>query len=103
MNFRPKDRSINRFCNIGGNHAIQDAAELGLLLADAYKGDKSLAQAVQEYYDSMIPRGRKAVDDSHEASIFMHGPKEEVKQTFINIGKQIAARLEAMKREQKQA
>lgn len=86
--------------HVGGNHAIQDAAELGLLLADVYKTDKPLAKAVQEYYDAMIPRGQKAVKESHEASLFMHGPKEQVKQTFIMIGQQIAARLEAMKKQE---
>ncbi|KAL1931856.1 hypothetical protein VTP01DRAFT_8912 [Rhizomucor pusillus] len=86
----------------GGNHGIQDAAELGMLLVEAYKGDKLLEQAVQEYYDLMLPRAQDAVKRSHEASIFMHGPKEEIKQMFAKMGEQIAARARAMKEQQQQ-
>ncbi|KAL1926677.1 hypothetical protein VTP01DRAFT_5572 [Rhizomucor pusillus] len=61
----------------GGNHALQDAAELGPLLADVYEAGKPLEEAVQEYYDSMIPRAQKAVKESHDACFFMHRPKRE--------------------------
>lgn len=73
-----------------------------MLLVEAYKGDKLLEQAVQEYYDLMLPRAQDAVKRSHEASIFMHGPKEEIKQMFAKMGEQIAARARAMKEQQQQ-
>lgn len=70
---------------VGGNHALQDAAELGPLLADVYEAGKPLAEAVQVYHDSMIPRAQKAGKESHDACFFMHRPKREVKQMFINL------------------
>ncbi|KAI9267896.1 hypothetical protein BDA99DRAFT_420775, partial [Phascolomyces articulosus] len=62
----------------GGNHAIQDSCLLGLELISMYKGEKTLQEALDAYYKESLPRGRKAVAESHEALNQMHSSKAQV-------------------------
>ncbi|KAI9252373.1 hypothetical protein BDA99DRAFT_443860 [Phascolomyces articulosus] len=62
----------------GGNHAIEDSSLLGMELAKFYKGEKSLEEAVDIYYKEALPRGRKAVADSHEAAKTVHSSRAKV-------------------------
>lgn len=82
---------------LGGNHAILDAVLLGNALKDARNGVKTLKDAVDDFYNEMLPRTRKAVAASHDASIKMHGPPEQVDQLLQKTLNQYKERAQELK------
>jgi uncharacterized membrane protein YvbJ len=46
---------------------MMDAGLLGTQLGLYFSGKKTVQEAHRDYYAEMIPRGAKAVNDSHEA------------------------------------
>ncbi|CAO3596989.1 unnamed protein product [Absidia cylindrospora] len=66
--------TMTMFRGEGGNHAILDATVLGQALGDAYNVDKdtTLFDAIEKYNEEMIPRGTKAVKESHNAAYDAH-------------------------------
>ncbi|ORZ19649.1 hypothetical protein BCR42DRAFT_449365 [Absidia repens] len=66
--------TMTMFRGEGGNHAILDATVLGQALGDAYNVDKetTLYDAIEKYNKEMIPRGTKAVEESHQAAYNAH-------------------------------
>ncbi|KAF7728999.1 hypothetical protein EC973_005030 [Apophysomyces ossiformis] len=62
----------------GGNHAILDSTMLVAQLAEVNQGKKSLSDAVDTYLDEMIPRGSKAVLESHQAAEMGHEHPDRV-------------------------
>jgi len=69
--------AMSMFRGEGGNHAMQDSAELTTELVSAHQGTKSLGQALSDYVEKMIPRGTAAVQGSHQAAFDMHTNPEE--------------------------
>ncbi|KAI9245820.1 hypothetical protein BDA99DRAFT_527537 [Phascolomyces articulosus] len=69
---------MSQFRGIAGNHAILDACLLGMELTRVYKGDTSLDQAIDTYYKEMLPRGRNAVEESHQAVEIMHASRAQI-------------------------
>lgn len=59
--------------NVGGNHAMVDAIKLAQGLTKVYRNEISLADAVTDFEEEMIPRGSDAVLSSREATQFFHG------------------------------
>lgn len=49
-----------------------DAVNLGNQLNEYYKGEKTLEEALKAYHDEMIPRGQKAVKESHDSAVMVH-------------------------------
>ncbi|KAI9316602.1 hypothetical protein BX666DRAFT_1858414 [Dichotomocladium elegans] len=70
--------SMTMFRGEGGNHAILDACILGEYLVDAYNAKITINEALQKYQNDILPRTIKAVEDSHQASYIMHGPREPI-------------------------
>ena len=56
---------------------------MGAELTQVHKGEKTLDQAIDIYYKEMLPRGRKAVEESHQAVEIMHAPRAQIN-GFIN-------------------
>lgn len=73
--------TMTMFRGEGGNHAILDATLLGQALGDAYNPEKEFTffDAIQKYNEEMIPRGTKAVKESHDAAHAIHTMPE----TFV--------------------
>lgn len=67
---------------IGGNHAIVDAANLAEQLGMFYSNTKTIDEAFSDYYNEMIPRGQKAVKESHDAAIMVHSNPEIIMKMF---------------------
>ena len=53
--------SMIPFCVAGANTAVQDACDLGSLLAEAVKGNQDLNWVLHEYEKKMLPRGKRKV------------------------------------------
>ncbi|CAO3607447.1 unnamed protein product [Cunninghamella echinulata] len=72
--------SLTMYRGEGANHAILDAALLSKSLVRAYKNEISFYEAIEQYQEEMIPRGYKAVSDSHAAAESVHcNPDEMIK------------------------
>ncbi|KAI8362607.1 hypothetical protein BD560DRAFT_404303 [Blakeslea trispora] len=64
---------MTMFKGEGGNHAMLDSSILSTELNLAFnKNEKSMRKAIEDYYQQMVPRGAKAVQESHEAAVSMH-------------------------------
>ncbi|KAI8142221.1 hypothetical protein BJV82DRAFT_616010 [Fennellomyces sp. T-0311] len=70
--------TVTQFSGEGGNHGVQDAVLLGMLLGGVYSGEKTLTDAISEYYTEMAPRGRGAVSKSHTLADLFHGPRSDI-------------------------
>ena len=84
---------IYLFILLGANHAIQDSCMLGIELANVYKGEKTLEETIDAYYKESIPRGRKAVTESHQAAEDMHKSRDQVIGMMNGISKSIEAQI----------
>ncbi|KAG2210057.1 hypothetical protein INT47_003493, partial [Mucor saturninus] len=73
---------MTMFKGEGGNHAIVDAAKLAVQLGEYYHKTKSNEKALSDYYEEMIPRGQKAVKESHDAAIMVHCNPEIMTKMF---------------------
>ncbi|KAG2215485.1 hypothetical protein INT45_013579 [Circinella minor] len=69
---------MSQFKGVGANHAILDACLLGAELTQVHKGEKTLDEAIDIYYKEMLPRGRKAVEESHQAVEIMHASRAQI-------------------------
>lgn len=78
-------RNANKMDVIGANHAIMDSLVLGEQLIKLYKDEISLKEALDVYYKEMIPRGRKAVQESHEAAFTMHKSREAIEEMVQSV------------------
>ncbi|KAI9252339.1 hypothetical protein BDA99DRAFT_520776 [Phascolomyces articulosus] len=93
--------SMTMYRGEGANHAIEDSCLLGMKLADVYKGEKSMEEALDTYYKDALPRGRKAVAESHEAANMIHDSLDKVIE-MINIASISAEeRMKIINRENK--
>ncbi|KAI9303548.1 hypothetical protein BJ944DRAFT_204196 [Cunninghamella echinulata] len=70
--------SLTMYRGEGANHAILDAALLSKSLVRAYKNEISFYEAIEQYQEEMIPRGFKAVSDSHIAAESVHRNPDEM-------------------------
>ncbi|CAO3615825.1 unnamed protein product [Mucor hiemalis] len=73
---------MTMFKGEGGNHAMVDAVNLGNQLSEYYKGEKTLDEALKAYHDEMIPRGSKAVKESHDSAVMVHCYPEKMFKMF---------------------
>ncbi|ORE07383.1 FAD/NAD(P)-binding domain-containing protein [Rhizopus microsporus var. microsporus] len=67
---------MSMFRGEGANHAIIDVAQLAEQIGAVVAGTKSLDKAVEDYYKEMVPRGQKAVSESHVAAEMVHTQPE---------------------------
>lgn len=67
---------------LGANHAIVDAVNLAFELGNYYQGAKTLDEAFFAYYTEMMPRGRKAVEESHNSAIMVHCYPELLERSY---------------------
>ncbi|CAO3638242.1 unnamed protein product [Cunninghamella blakesleeana] len=70
--------TMTAFKGEGANHAILDAALLSNQLVKAYNNEISLYEAIENYQKEMIPRGMKAVSESHDSAENTHRSPEKV-------------------------
>ncbi|KAG2225338.1 hypothetical protein INT45_005582 [Circinella minor] len=91
--------SMTQFRGEGGNHAILDACLLGKELASLHKQEKGLKEAINTYYSEALPRGRKAVAESHEALNIVHGTRAQVFAMINGIAKSVEKMIEKMSQE----
>lgn len=73
--------------SLGGNHAIVDAVNLGIQLGDYNQEEKTLDEALESYYSEMIPRGQKAVKESHDSAVMVHCNPEIMLKVFKDFEK----------------
>lgn len=62
-----------------------DSLVLGEQLIRLYKDQVTLEEVLDVYYKEMIPRGRKAVGESHEAAFTMHQSREAIEEMVRSI------------------
>lgn len=77
-----------------------DAVLLGNALTNVQSGKRNLNEAIDDFYNEMLPRTRKAVAESHDASITMHGPPEQVEQLLQRTLKHYKERMKQLKKEE---
>ncbi|CDH48262.1 fad binding domain containing protein [Lichtheimia corymbifera JMRC:FSU:9682] len=77
--------AMTMFRGEGANHAIMDSLVLGEQLIKLYKDEISLKEALDVYYKEMIPRGRKAVQESHEAAFTVHKSREAMEEMVQSV------------------
>ncbi|CAO3638692.1 unnamed protein product [Cunninghamella blakesleeana] len=75
--------AMTMFRGEGANHAILDAALLGNQFVKAYNNEISFYEAIEQYQEEMIPRGTKAVTESHNAAENCHSSPEIVVKSII--------------------
>lgn len=73
---------MTMFRGNGANQAVVDANVLATEIIGLVSGKKSLAQAVADYYHELVPRGQKAVNESHESAEMFHQRPEEMYEAF---------------------
>ena len=72
---------------------------LGQELASLHKQEKSPEETIDSYYKEALPRGRKAVAESHEALNIVHGTRAQVSAMINGIAKSIGKLIEKMSQE----
>ncbi|CAO3670707.1 unnamed protein product [Rhizopus stolonifer] len=77
--------AMTMFRGNGANQAVVDANVLATEIIGVVSGKKSLAQAVADYYHELVPRGQKAVIESHESAEMFHHRPEEIYETFKHL------------------
>ncbi|KAI7882917.1 FAD/NAD(P)-binding domain-containing protein [Lichtheimia hyalospora FSU 10163] len=77
--------AMTMFRGEGANHAIMDSLVLGEQLIKLYKDEVTLKGAVDAYYKEMIPRGSKAVAESHQAAFTMHKSREAIEEMVQSV------------------
>jgi hypothetical protein len=55
---------------------------LGTELGDYYQDKKTLDKVLDAYYKEMVPRGQKAVKESHESAVMVHCHPEIMLKVF---------------------
>ncbi|KAF7726140.1 hypothetical protein EC973_009032 [Apophysomyces ossiformis] len=80
--------TMTMFRGEGGNHAILDSMLLFKQILEVHQGKKSLSDALNAYLDEMIPRGSKAVFESHQACENTHRSPE----MMVNLMKALVER-----------
>ncbi|KAG0165556.1 hypothetical protein DFQ28_008452 [Apophysomyces sp. BC1034] len=87
--------TMTMFRGEGGNHAILDSMLLATQLTEAHQDKKSLQDAVDTYLAEMIPRGSKAVAQSHQACEFAHKSPEFMAKVMKSLLKQVEIESDA--------
>ena len=69
---------------------------LGQELASLHKQEKSPEETIDSYYKEALPRGRKAVAESHAAANIVHGTRAQVFAMINGVVKSVEDRTERM-------